>query len=202
MEHLYRINLNKGEDKAARIAQQLEMQRWALVVVFAVLGAVVSGFAWNYNNQLDDMIADRQAQIEDIKAELHELQDTGSKLSKVDIMNLAKLEKSRLQWTRKIMGLAMESTRDMALTSVRFEKGLLYILGVHKVREGRDPIEEVMDFVEQLKANKLFNQDFVSVQFANSADIISHDQPALSFEIHCKIMPGFLNKDIKLSKES
>ncbi len=202
MDHLYRINLNKGEDKAARVAQQLEMQRWGLVGIFVILFAVVSWFSYDYNSQLDDMIAEREQQIEQIKGELQALRDTGSKLSKVDILNLAKLEKSRLLWTQKIMGLSMETTRSMALTSVRFEKGLLYIEGVHKVREDEDPIDEVMAFVEQLKANNLFNQDFISVQFANSQHINSHDQKALSFEIQCKILPSFLNKDIRLSTES
>jgi len=198
MTHVYRINLNKGEDKQARIAQQLELQRWGVLVLLALIAAGLSGLTWNYNRELDGMIARKQQQIEQVKSELQELQDTGSKLSKRDILDLAQLEKSRLLWTQKLEGLAMEVTREMALTGVRFEKGYLYIDGVHKVREGQDPIDNVMQLVEQLRANRLFNQDFENVNFAASETIVSHDQPALRFEIHCKIMPRFLSKTVNL----
>lgn len=202
MQHVYRINLNKGEDKAARIAQQLENQRWALLVVLALIAGGVAWWAWQSNRELDRMIADKQQKIEQVRNELQQLKETGNKLSKRDILKLAKLEKSRLLWTKKIMGLGMECSRDMALTSVRFEKGYLYIVGIHKVREGVDPIDNIMAFVDQLKANALFNQDFASVQFASSQDIISHDQKALLFEIQCKIMPHFLSRDVNLGQES
>lgn len=202
MTHVYRINLNKGEDKAARIAQQLDNQRWALLVLLVLFAGGVSWFAWQANKDLDAMIADKQAKIEKVKADLQELADTGSKLSKRDILKLAKLEKSRLLWTQKLMGLGMEVSRDMALTSVRYEKGYLYVVGIHKVREGQDPIDNIMAFVDQLKANQYFNQDFESVQFASSKDIISHDQKALLFEIQCKILPRFLAKDASITPES
>lgn len=202
MQHVYRINLNKGEDKAARIAQQLESQRWLLLILLVLLAGGVGWYTWTSNRDLDRMIADKQQKIDQVKAELQQLKETGNKLSKRDIFKLAKLEKSRLLWTQKIMGLGMETTRDMALTSVRFEKGYLYITGIHKVREGQDPIDNVMAFVDQLKANKLFNQDFESIQFANSQDIVSHDQKALLFEIQCKIMPRFLSKDFTFGQES
>ncbi|MDP2361235.1 MAG: hypothetical protein Q8O14_10870 [bacterium] len=202
MQHLYRINLNKGEDKAARIAQQLDNQRWALLVLLALLAGGVSWWTWSSNRELDHMIADKEAKIEQVKAELLELKETGNKLSKQDILRLAKMEKSRLLWTRKIMGLGMECSREMALTSVRFEKGYLYIVGVHKVREGVDPIDNVMAFVDQLKANALFNQDFASVQFFSSQDIVSHDQKALLFEIQCKIQPQFLSREMNFGQES
>jgi cell division protein FtsB len=202
VQHVYRINLNKGEDKAARIAQQLESQRWLLLILLVLLAGGVGWYTWTSNRDLDRMIADKQQKIDQVKAELQQLKETGNKLSKRDIFKLAKLEKSRLLWTQKIMGLGMETTRDMALTSVRFEKGYLYITGIHKVREGQDPIDNVMAFVDQLKANKLFNQDFESIQFANSQDIVSHDQKALLFEIQCKIMPRFLSKDFTFGQES
>lgn len=202
MQHVYRINLNKGEDKAARIAQQLEGQRWALLVVLALCAIGVGWFTWTSNRDLDNMIADKQGKIDQVKAELQQLKETGNKLSKRDILKLAKLEKSRLLWTQKVMGLGMECSHDMALTSVRFEKGYLYITGIHKVREGQDPIDSIMAFVDQLKANKLFNQDFDNVQFASSKDIISHDQKALLFEIQCKIMSRFMSKDFIFGQES
>jgi hypothetical protein len=200
--HVYHINLNKGEDKAARIAQQLDNQRWALLVLLVLFSGGVTWFAWQANKDLDAMIADKQAKIEKVKADLQELSDTGSKLSKRDILKLAKLEKSRLLWTQKLMGLGMEVSKDMALTSVRYEKGYLYVVGIHKVREGQDPIDNIMAFVDQLKANQYFNQDFESVQFASSKDIISHDQKALLFEIQCKILPRFLAKDASINPES
>jgi len=202
LQHIYRINLNKGEDKAARIAQQLDNQRWALLIVFALVSVGVGWMAWAENRQLDQMISDKQAKIEKVKADLQQLTDTGNKLSKRDILKLAKLEKSRLLWTQKVMGMGMEVSHDMALTSVRFEKGYLYIVGIHKVREGQDPIDNIMAFVDQLKANQLFNQDFESVQFASSQDIISHDQKALLFEIQCKVLPRFLAKDASITPES
>jgi len=202
VQHFYRINLNKGEDKAARIAQTLENQRWALLVLLVLIAGTMSWWTWSYNRDLNGMIADKENKIAQVKEELQKLKETGHKLSKRDILKLAKLEKSRLLWTQKIMGLGMECSREMALTSVRFEKGHLYVVGVHKVREGVDPIDNVMAFVDQLKANALFNQDFTSVHFARSEDIISHDQKALLFEIQCKIEPRFLSRDSMFGQES
>lgn len=202
MQHVYHINLNKGEDKAARIAQQLDNQRWALLVLLALLSIGLGWVGWSANRDLDQMISDKQAKIEQVKSDLQQLTDTGNKLSKRDILKLAKLEKSRLLWTQKLMGLGMEVSRDMALTSVRFEKGYMYIVGVHKVREGQDPIDNIMAFVDQLKANQYFNQDFENVQFASSQDIVSHDQKALLFEVQCKVLPRFLAKDASITPES
>lgn len=202
MQHVYHINLNKGEDKQARIAQQLEMQRWFVLALFVIAAGVLSGFTWSYDNDLNSMIAEKESQIEQVKAELQELQDTGSKLSKRDILNLARLENSRLLWTQKLQGLGMEVSREMALTSVRYEKGFLYIEGVHKVREGMDPIDNIMIFVEQLRANELFNHDFESVNFAESENIVTHDQPALRFQIQCKIQPRFLSKTVNFGRDA
>ena len=202
MQHVYRINLNKGEDKAARIAQQLDNQRWALLVVLALLAGGLTWWASRHNEALDKMISDKEQKIVQVKAELQKLKETGNKLSKRDILKLAKLEKSRLLWTQKMMGLGMECTNEMALTSVRFEKGYLYITGIHKVREGVDPIDNVMAFVDQLKANALFNQDFTSVQFASSQDIVSHDQKALLFEVQCKVEPSFMAREKDLGTDN
>jgi hypothetical protein len=202
VQHIYRINLNKGEDKAARIAQQLDNQRWALLIVLAVLAGGLVWTGWSSNRDLEKMIADKQAKIAQVKQDLQQLTDTGNKLSKRDILKLAKLEKSRLLWTQKVMGLGMEVSPEMALTSVRFEKGYLYVTGIHKVREGQDPIDNIMAFVDQLKTNQYFNQDFENVHFASSEDIVSHDQKALLFEIQCKVMPRFLAKDASITPES
>lgn len=199
---LYHINLNKGEDKAARIAQQLEMQRWAIVILLTLIAGGVTWFGLARNGALDNLIAQRQDQIENVKTELQELQDTGTNLSKRDILNLAKLESSRLLWTEKLIGLGEEVSRDMALTSVRFEKGQLYVAGVHKVRPNQDPLDKVMEFVKKLRENEQFNQDFKSIEFFYSEDIVQHDQPALLFEIHCKIDRKYLSKTVNFTRNS
>ena len=202
MEHVYRINLNKGEDKAARIAQQLELQRWGLLVFLLLIAGGMAWFTWDRNVQLDDMIQHKVEQIVDVKQQLQELRDTGAKLSKRDILSLARLENSRLLWTRKLMGLGMEVNREMALTAVRFEKGFLYITGVYKIREGGDPLDQVMIFVEQLRANELFNENFDNVYFASSQDIVTQDQPALLFELRCKIQSRFLSKTVDFGRDT
>ncbi|MCA9785744.1 MAG: hypothetical protein KC488_04245, partial [Candidatus Cloacimonetes bacterium] len=71
--------------------------------------------------------------------------------------------------------------------------------GLHKVKEGEDPIDLVMDFVHRLENNPDFNENFSNIQFASSSDIISQDQPALQFEIRCKIEPKFLSKTINFN---
>ena len=197
MHKLYTINLNKGEDKAARIAQQLEMQRWALVALLVLIAGGVTFFGFARNNSLDNLITQRQQQIQEVKDQLQELQDTGGNLSKRDILYLEQLERSRLLWTEKLMGLGAEVTREMALTSVRYEKGQLYVSGVHKVREGQDPLDNVMAFIGRLRGNEQFNQDFKNIIFYYSENIVQHDQPALLFEIHCPLQGKYLSKTVK-----
>lgn len=199
MEHLYQINLNKGEDKLARVQRQMELQRWMLLVLFVVLAGGETFWIYSNNGRMNDLIAQKESEVAQVQAELQKLQTTGQKLSKRDIMNLARLEESRLLWSEKMEGLGEEVSRKMALTDVRFEKGHLYIVGVHKVSENLDPIDEVMRFVDRLKANEKFNQDFVNIQFASSEDIVTQDQPALRFEIQCRIEPTFLSKTVNFS---
>lgn len=202
MTKLYHINLNKGEDKAARIAQQLEMQRWAIVVLLILIAGGITWFGLARNSDLDNLIAQRQDQIQKVQDELQELQDTGTNLSKRDILNLAKLENSRLLWTNKLIGLGEEVNKEMALTSVRYEKGQLYVAGVYKVRPNMDPLDKVMEFVDKLRRNEKFNQDFRNIVFYYSEDIVQHDQPSLLFEIHCKIDKKYLSKTVQFTKNS
>ncbi len=202
MHKLYTINLNKGEDKAARIAQQLELQRWALVVLLVLIAGGITWFGYARNGALDNLIAHRQQQIQDVKDQLQELQDTGDNLSKRDILHLEQLERSRLLWTEKLMGLGEEVTRDMALTSVRYEKGLLYISGVHKVREGQDPLDNVMAFIGRLRANERFNRDFENISFYYSENIVQHDQPALRFEIQCPLLKKYISKTVNFKNNA
>jgi hypothetical protein len=201
MQHYYQINLNKGEDKAARIAQQLELQRWFLVAFFALIAAGVSYLTFSYNGDLDQMIQTKESKIAEVKLELQKLENTGTKLSKRDIMNLAQLENSRLLWAQKLASMGMEIPRDVALTNVSYEKGYLYVDGVHKVRKDQDPLAEVMHLVDQLKSNATFNDgDFESIFFGLGEDIISQDQPAFYFSIRCKIATRFTSKTIKFGK--
>jgi hypothetical protein len=202
MDHIYKINLNKGEDKAARIAQQLDNQRWGILVFMVLLSGGLSWFTYHKNANLDSMIADKQDRIEQIKSELHKLRETGTNLSKRDILNLATLEKSRLLWTKKLIGLSMELTRDVVLINVRYEKGFMYIDGIHKIRENDDPIDRVMTLVDQLKANSLFNQNFTNVAFASSEEIISHDQLVLKFTVECKVQSKYTTKTVNFGRDA
>jgi hypothetical protein len=199
VEHVYSINLNKGEDKVARIQKQMELQRWLLLLVLALIGAGEAWWIHDSNTRLNDLLAQKESQVEEVQAQLAKLQRTGKNLSKRDILNLAALEESRLLWSRKLVGLGEETTPQMALTDVRFEKGHLYITGLHKVKEGSDPIDAVMAFVHRLENNTDFNQNFSNIQFASSQDIISQDQKALQFEIRCKIEANFLSKTINFT---
>ncbi|MCA9787829.1 MAG: hypothetical protein KC488_14865, partial [Candidatus Cloacimonetes bacterium] len=89
MEHVYHINLNKGEDKVAHIQRQMELQRWLLLLVLALIGASEVWWINDSNNKLNDLLAQKENQVEEVQAQLAKLQRTGKNLSKRDILNLA-----------------------------------------------------------------------------------------------------------------
>ncbi|MBL7033670.1 MAG: hypothetical protein ISR91_05935 [Candidatus Delongbacteria bacterium] len=191
MVHQYRINFNKGEDKVSKLQRQMELGRWIVLVVFVLAAVAVGWYSQHHANRLTTLISDKQDQLQEVRDEIQHLRETGNQLSREDIMQLNELENSRLLWARKLQGLGEEVTEHLAITSVKYEKGTLNIFGVVRIMPNREPVFDVMDFVDGLNANPLFSQNFASVKFQLSERITVQNESILKFNVVCEVLNRF-----------
>ena len=188
MVHQYRINFNKGEDKSTKLQRQMELGRWIILVIFTLIAVGVGAYAQHHANRLLDLIDTKEQQLQEVKDEIQHLRETGNQLSRDDIMRLNELENGRLLWARKLQGLGEEITNNLAITSVKYEKGRLNIYGIARIKPNREPVFEVMDFVDGLNANPLFSENFTTIKFQQSERIKLQDEPILKFHVFCEVL--------------
>ena len=191
MVHQYRINFNKGEDKGSKLQRQMEIGRWIILIIFLLAAAGVGFYAQHHANILADMIDTKEDQLEQVKDEIQHLRETGNQLSRDDIMRLNELETSRLLWACKLQGLGEEVTEHLAITSAKYEKGTLNIYGIVRIMPDREPVFDVMDFVDGLNANTFFNENFASIKFQLSERISVQEEPILKFNVVCEVLNRF-----------
>ncbi len=202
MIHQYHINFNKGEDKLTRLERQMQIGRWLVLLLFVILLGTVTWFTQKYYAQLSDLISSKQKQLEDVRAEIRRLRETGTQISREDIMKLNKLEQSRLLWARKLQELGREASGRIALTGAKYEKGLFTINGAVKIVENREPIFDVMDFVDNLESNPEFNRNFASIKFRSSEKSLVGEEEILEFEVVCEARNEFKPKAFRTREKS
>lgn len=191
MTHQYRINFNKGEDQVSRIERQMELGRWITLIVFILIMGGVSWFSWSYFQGLNDMIQGKEDQLAQVKADIQRLRETGTQLSRDDIFRLNRLQEGRLSWSRKVQGLGQEVTKRMSITGAKYEKGRLIISGIVKIEENREPVFDVMEFVDNLEHNDYFNRNFASIKFGSTERSKVQDEEVLEFEVICMVQESF-----------
>ena len=121
----FTINLNKGEGEVAVRVRRQEHRAYLVLVLFAIVFIVLGGLTWAQNEAINEVIHSRQAKLERIRFELDSLKREGTKVSKDDVMALARLEGDRFLWARRLERLAEILPADLAVYLAGHGRALL-----------------------------------------------------------------------------
>ncbi|MBU1706352.1 PilN domain-containing protein [bacterium] len=181
----FTINLNKGEGEAVLKARVRERRSLIYLAIIAVVLIVLSGFTWVQHRELRDIVKSKQDKITDIQHQLDSLRREGTKVSKQDIMALAKLEKDRFLWAARLEALAHVLPDGMAITGLKFEHNRLVIKAISKIKPDEKEFERVSRLMDILETTPEFASRFRDIRFTQSKRRQIEDQEVLELVITC-----------------
>ncbi|NQV50061.1 MAG: hypothetical protein HQ507_06170 [Candidatus Marinimicrobia bacterium] len=183
MINAIKINLNHASSKAARVEIRRNQLRWtyfSLVLLFLALNGV---WLVHENTQYNQIIASKKAQMNQIKTQIDELKQEGMDLSKSDIIELSKLESSRILWAEKMKALGLLIPHDMAVTHLNFKNNTLIIEGISRIYHDEREFDIIEEFIERLKESVIFAKDFEDIKFSKYSRMTLMAQDVVNFEI-------------------
>lgn len=181
----FTINLNKGEGEAAIRARKRERQAMILLAVIALIFLILSGFTWMQHREFRSIIDSKRDKLADIRHQLDSLRREGTKVSKEDIMSLAKLEKDRFLWAERLEAFAQVLPEGMALTGLKFEHGRFTIKAISEIKSEEKEFERVSLLMDILKTTPEFVNRFREIRFTQSKRRRIEDQEVLELVITC-----------------
>ena len=190
MKTYIKINLNKAESSEVIKERMLERTRWVVfgVLVFSLF--VINLRVWMMGFGYNSVIEKKKNQIQELKEEIRQLQSKGKNLSKNDIMSFADLEQDRFLWARNMELLGKMTPDDMAITGMRFKRDKLTIKGIALTFEDRKDFEIIDEYVQTLRDNKEFSQNFKRIKFDGVQKVNIRGQNIIRFEIKATIKKG------------
>ena len=190
MKNYIKINLNKAESSEVLKERATERGRWIIfsILIFSLLTVNVRSLmiGFGYNN----IIKKKKTQIEKLQNQINQLKSKGKNLSKVDIMSFADLEQDRFLWARNMELLGGMTPDDMAITGMRFKRDKLTIKGIALTFEDRKDFEIIDEYVQTLRDNKEFSQNFTRIKYVGHQKIDLRGQNIIRFEIVASIRKG------------
>jgi len=201
MNKLILINLNKQKTSESLAKRNKERIRWTLfglIVSLLLVGNIIIFYiGFNYNN----LIYQKNQEINQIKEEISRLREKGKNLSKQDIMTLAKLENNRFLWAENLEKLGEMTPEDMSLTELKFKKNKFYIKGIATTYSGQKDFEQVERFIHLLKSNKDFADHFTRLRLMNHELLNVRGQDIVAFELEAPLatIPS-ISQQMKKSK--
>ena len=190
MKNYIKINLNKAESSEVLKERATERGRWIIfsILIFSLLTvnvrSLMIGFGYN------KIIEKKKTQIEKLQNQINQLKSKGKNLSKVDIMSFADLEQDRFLWARNMELLGGMTPDDMAITGMRFKRDKLTIKGIALTFEDRKDFEIIDEYVQTLRDNKEFSQNFTRIKYVGHQKINLRGQNIIRFEIVASIRKG------------
>ena len=190
MKTYIKINLNKAESSEVIKERFLERTRWVIfgVLIFGLLfmnlRALMIGFGYN------SVIVNKKNQIKELEAQIKQLQSKGKNLSKIDIMSFADLEQDRFLWARNMELLGRMTPDDMAITGMKFKRDKLTIKGIALTFEDRKDFEIIDEYVQTLRDNKEFSQNFSRIKYVGHQKVNIRGQDIIRFEVIASIKKG------------
>ena len=183
----FTINLNKGENLAEREAQWRK-RREIITLTLLVIGiAVLSLLNVQQYQMIEDILATKQATIRDIDRRLDSLKKTGKNISKQDVLALAKLEKERVLWTKKLLSLGELLPDEMAITYLEYKNQLLLLRLISIIKKDEKEFDRVKEIIDKLRASPLFFRDFAEMRLKEQHQTDVEEQTILSFSVVCEI---------------
>ena len=190
MKTYIKINLNKAESSEVVKERVLERTRWAIFgilifsFVFINIRVLMIGFGYN------SVINKKKNQIVQLENAIEQLQSKGKNLSKNDIMSFADLEQDRFLWARNMELLGKMTPDDMAITGMKFKRDKLTIKGIALTFEDRKDFEIIDEYVQTLRSNKEFSQNFSRIKYVGHQKVNIRGQNIIRFEVIASIKKG------------
>ena len=190
MKTYIKINLNKAESSEVIKERVLERTRWIVfgILIFSLLfinmRVLIIGFGYN------SVIKMKKNQIVDLENQIKQLKSKGKNLSKSDIMSFADLEQGRFLWARNMELLGKMTPDDMAITGMKFKRDKLTIKGIALTFEDRKDFEIIDEYVQTLRSNKEFSQNFTRIKYVGHQKVNIRGQNIIRFEIIASIKKG------------
>ena len=194
MEKYIVINLNQGESAESRIERIRERVRWGIFGTFIVLLLAANGQVLMVSRGYDKVIDQKKSEIKRIKQEIKDLRAKGKNLSKEDIMSLAKLEQDRFLWARNMELLGEMTPEDMAITGMKFKHNKLMVSGIANVYKDRKDFEIIDNYVNTLRNNKEFSENFNPIKFQGHSRSSARGQEVMNFDVVATAKKPMKNK--------
>ena len=182
------INLNKTVSNAELQELQQERKKWIIFTVITMLMVALAFWFISINSQANFIISERNNVINKLIQDTENLKNEGQiNLSKRDINNLIKTEGERIIWSEKLKILSDITPVDMAITGLEFKNLKFTIKGISKVHEDEKEFLIVEQFINMLKTNARFSDDFKTIKFKGSERDLSRGQEIFKFTIEAEL---------------
>lgn len=181
----FTINLNKGEGEQLIRLRRQERRAYLVLALFVVVFLVLGGLTWAQNEAINDVIAGRQAKLDQIRHELDSLKREGTKVSKDDVIALARLENERFLWARRLEKLAEILPTGMALTDLTYENRIFSISAIAQVDPEQKEFDQISSFIDLLKTTPEFRSGFFEIRLHESKRRMVEEQDVVEFTIEC-----------------
>lgn len=189
------INLNRGEGQEEKLARWRRRRESLTLYSFLLIFLILTAFTYNNHKALTSLIATKENKIAQINQKLAELEKQGQNVSKEDVMAIARLEKTRFLWTKKLWALAEVLPREIAVTGMEFSSNAFIIKFISRIKRGEKDFDKIDEIMALLQNTENFYKDFGDIKFAKSNRIVVDGQDILSFSVECK-----LRKTVKASR--
>lgn len=183
----FTINLNKGEDIAERETRWRKRREVIVMTVLIIFVMVIGMLNYQQYQLIEDILLVKNQTIVDIDRRLDSLKKTGKNISKQDVLALAKLEKERVLWTKKLLSLGELLPDEMAITYLEFKNQLLLLRMISTIRKDEKEFDRVKEIIDKLRASPMFFRDFTEMRLKEQHQTDVDEQSILSFSILCQI---------------
>ena len=100
-------------------------------------------------------------------------------------MALARLEKERFLWSRRLEKLAEVLPEGMAVTGIEYQNKILTIHALAQVDTAVKEFQVISKFIELLKTTPEFREGLYEVRFDQSLRKVIEEQDVLVFSVEC-----------------
>ena len=181
----FTINLNKGEGEVVIRLRKQERRSFLVLGLFALVFIILGGLTWAQNKAMNDVVQTRQQKLERIKFEIDSLKREATKVSKDDVMALAKLEQERFLWAHRLEKLSEILPAGMAVTGLEYQNKTFTIHALAQVDTNIKEFEVISKFIELLKSTPEFREGLFEIRFDQSLRKMIEDQDVLVFSVEC-----------------
>lgn len=181
------INLNKAESAETLIEKSKERVRWVIFSFLIILLFAVNVRVWTISVGYDGIIDKKEKEIFRLRGEIDQLQSEGKNLSKYDILSFADLEQDRFLWAQNLEKMGSLTPGDISITGLRYKRNKLIIKGIALTFEDRKDFEIIDEYVQTLRNNKEFSNDFSRIKYVGHSKVSIRGQEIIRFEIEASI---------------